>query len=406
MTTQQPSTQHNPFTYIDFTPTRFEKFGHTKAAWLVLFMYASTLVINLVALWRLGIPKRNPFMLASLKDPIYISMIFVLVISSWFMLDFFKSAPRIYYRLYSQNVIHEKIPGESAAAYVKLYNNWMISPLRVFAGLGFMIFGFILSQQLVFNGLLGRLSPAFEKSYLGIDAEFYLVLWSTNIINSIIIMLSLYGGGTIIYKMIQTARLIYQIPNYFNLKLQPEHPDKVGGFKAIGELCLKMVYGILPVLLWGSFWLLASQGNLPSIVEPSSLPPYASSGIFSVLFMIFVFGMLVSCSLIFLWPMWTTHVFMRQRPGLNVSLNSFVREIEKLNDQLTSQHGQLSSEERKKLIEEINSLKTLYQQRDNLPSWPFERSIAIQFISVQLIPILSILFQGNSLIELVMNLLP
>jgi hypothetical protein len=67
----------------------------------------------------------------------------------------------------------------------------------------------------------------------------------------------------------------------------------------------------------------------------------------------------------------------------------------------------VSTDDREKTLAEIDSLKELYERTRKVPTWPFERSVALKFVSTQVVPILSLMSLGGplgKLVEIVLTL--
>lgn len=215
------------------------------------------------------------------------------------------------------------------------------------------------------------------------------------------IPLVLFVIGNWLFELFVTAVLVYRMPVFFQLDVQPVHPDRCGGFKTIGDLCLRMVYVVLVPTLLVSFWLVVNK-HVPLAELEKLVPPYVLNPGFRTPMKVLLGLLAVSGVAVFFWPMYTVHRFMlAQRARLQQPLEAIARQIHQLNQAILADPSSVSTDDREKTLAEIDSLKELYERTRKVPTWPFERSLALKFVSTQVVPILSLMSLGGPLGKLV-----
>jgi|GEM_PF-2331327 len=405
MTTSATSSETSILSHLATlrSPTEFQLVR--RAVWLVALPFLLTLGLDLLAVLFLGVPPgKSRFFLAGLFDLIYQTFMLTLVITAWLMRVFFQTVRETFESLAEQEVISEKEPGQ-ALAFVQTYQRWLYAPARLLLGAAFAILGLAVDYYLIFGEDLARLAPGHEPAAIGQYAN---IVWLTNWINALGFLAALFMIGSLIFRMFVTAAFIYRAPAFFEFQIQLSHPDQCGGFKAIGDLCLKMVYVLLALALFASFWLIVSKHVTLSPDWQELLPPYVLSvGFRSPVKMLLVL-LAVSGVGIFFWPMYTVHTLMlAERARLKKTLNSLARRIHQLDGLTLTNPSAMPTAERRKILDEIDSLKELYLRTNKAPAWPFDRSVALKFASTQVIPVISLLGLGGpmgQLIEIVTKL--
>jgi hypothetical protein len=279
-----------------------------RAAWLAAVPCLLTVGLDLLAVLFIGVPPgKSRFFLAGLFDPIYQTFVLTLIIMARFMRVFFQTVSETFKSLAEQAVFSEKEKGQ-ASAFVRTYQRWLYSPTRFLLAAAFAVVGLTLDYYLFLGENLSRLAPGHEPAYLGPYAN---TVWLTNWINALGMLVALFVIGSLIFRMFVTAAFISRAPAFFEFHIQLSHPDQCGGFKAIGDLCLKMVYVLLAPALFVSFWLIVSKHVTLSPDWQELLPPYVLSVGFRSPVKLLLLLLAVSGVGIFFWPMYTVHTLMR-----------------------------------------------------------------------------------------------
>jgi hypothetical protein len=132
------------------------------------------------------------------------------------------------------------------------------------------------------------------------------------------------------------------------------------------------------------------------------VPPYVLKGGFRIPMGILLGLLAASGVAVFFWPMYTVHRFMVEECNdLQQAMDGIARRVQHLDRSLLSNPSSTSAEKRAEALAEIESLKALYEHTRRAPTWPFERTVALKFVSTQVIPILSLAGLGGPLRGLV-----
>lgn len=375
------------------------------AIYLVLIPFGLILLLNIEAILRLSVPEPQfCYRLSARFDPVYQTSVLTLVITVALLQAFFRSVPYTFQRLAKQKVIDEKEKGQ-ALAFVQTYRRWLDHPARFLVGAAFAATSAVLVYYVIFGGKLARLLPGNGQALYGPYAA---EIWLTHWIMGLGIPLALFVIGNWLFELFVTAVLVYRMPVFFELDIQPVHPDQCGGFKTIGDLCLKMVYVVLVPTLLVSFWLVVSK-HVPLAPESEKLvPPYVLDPGFRTPMKVLLGLLAVSGVAVFFWPMYTVHrLMLAQRVELQQTLDAIACQIHQLNQAILADPSSVSTDDREKTLAEIDSLKELYERTRKVPTWPFERSVALKFVSTQVVPILSLIGLGGppgKLVEIVVKL--
>lgn len=375
-----------------------------NALWVILIPFGITLLIYLEAILRLESLPQEVVISRGYDDRVYQTFMLTLVIVAWMMKALSRDLSSALQRLLSQRVISEK-KEEGARNIVLVFWRWRKHWSRHILSAIFVAPGLWFSYAIIYNKNLNRLLPGNESSSIGPYAT---EVWLSNLVTSIGILLALFLVGNWIFEIIITARIINHAPKYFDLEIMPSHPDKCGGLKIVGDLCLKMVYVVLIPTLFIGFWLVVSI-NPPEM--QTLVPDYVLSGDFRTPVKAALVLLVASGIVVFFWPLYTVHRRMLdERADLGQVLDNIAHRIQELNRELMSDPDTIAIEDnRKRTLSDIESLKELFQHFRKVPTWPFDRSVLIKFITTQTVPIISIIGLGSGqfdeLLDIMLGLL-
>ncbi len=369
-----------------------------RVRWAVLASlspFVLTLLVDGVAALRLGAPPPGQrYILAGLYDPVYQTFGLTVAVTALLLVAFFQFVPVAFIRLAGQKVMAEK--GETGAEdFAATYERWLETPYRFVLGAAWGLLALVVAYFVIFGQDFARLLPGREPAEIGPYAT---AVWLTNWINTLGFVFALFVGGSLFFRLFATAALINRTPRYFEFEIHPAHPDRCGGFKSVGDLCLKMVYVVLVPTLFFSFWLIISKHVTLSDNTRALLPPYLLEAGFRTPAKILL-GVLVATGLaVFFWPMYSLHELMlKERGELQGTLDSITLRIHEIDRGVRAGLGTMSVEDRKKALGEIESLNELYDLTSKTPTWPFERTVALKLVSTQALPFISLLGLGGPL---------
>lgn len=178
----------------------------------------------------------------------------------------------------------------------------------------------------------------------------------------------LYIGGMILYKMYVTAKYVRKISQEFDLSIQILHPDKCGGLKPIGDLCLSNSFILIVMGIYFAIAIAIALGQ-----------QYLFAYVLGLLIVI-AFSILA-----FIWPVYYVHKIM---------LKEKIKTLEIL-DRIVSDHIPMISKPEKIELSENNKIKEYevlqdqYKEVEEFKTWPFDTSIWRKFITSEIVLIFS-----------------
>lgn len=190
--------------------------------------------------------------------------------------------------------------------------------------------------------------------------------------------------GVMVWRILITSVQIRKLVKEFDLTPQPRHPDRVGGFAPLGELCLwnALPLTILLVLLGG--WIILIQYPPYNIYYTSWAPFYWPWLVLVAVTMI-----------IFSWPLWSVHQAMvTKREDVQHQLAYLAQNISRQARELLDRADELEPEESEKLAKQLEVMRTdalmqqIYQQNIRYPVWPVNLGILAKFSAIEFVPLL------------------
>jgi hypothetical protein len=184
----------------------------------------------------------------------------------------------------------------------------------------------------------------------------------------------------------------------------PEHPDRCGGLRAAGELCLQLALMMLVPAIFLSFWAVAvnfiqvpakDQNTFSFIVK------YAKPIAQDWLLILTLAGFFL-----FFQPLYSIHRRMqRRRKEIQQELSEISAMIEEIAVELRQQADKMTSAQIKEKLEQLESLQMVYTRSSRFPTWPFDAKQLAAFGSAQLLPILSLVGASDKIIKAIDGLL-
>jgi len=220
------------------------------------------------------------------------------------------------------------------------------------------------------------------------------VATSISIIIRIIYLIGGYIGGLVGWRVVVIARRISALGNEFDINLQIGHPDRCGGLRPLGDLCLVMAYILSPLLLVVGLGLMfANTLDLAQMgASPASIQRLVST--LQGLLIPLVFMSLIS----FIHPLTSIHRAMdRAKFRLQEELDSISQQIHQMNTDLLTRAEELSVEEGEALEKKVDFLQRVYERNSQIPTWPIDFGHIWRLATTQIAPIigLGLSFRGN-----------
>ena len=363
-----------------------------KAVWIILVVFGLTLLLDLLATVYIGPPPEGfRHLLGGLFDSFYQSLVLTLVFMVLLMRAFYHQLRETVRRLVEQEVVVQKV-GDNAPDFVQAWHRSQDpkNPARILTGAVFMALGAAAIYNVIYAQDLSGLLPGYTMP--APMEDYSTVIYITRLLKSAGILVALYVIGNWMFVLYQTGNLLRHLPAFFDLRMQPAHPDGSGGFKAAGDLFIKMVYVVLAPTMFLAIWIFVNNSLVEIFNLQGSLPPYILDSGFRTPGKILL-GLLVVYGLgIFIWPAYALHNFMMdERAGLNADLAAIAQRMRLLNRNVFEDPSSMSIDNREQTLADVDSLQHLYDRARKAPTWPFDRGIAAKFVGIQVIPVLTLL---------------
>lgn len=200
-----------------------------------------------------------------------------------------------------------------------------------------------------------------------------------------------YFLGLLVWRYGVIAGFIAQIGGKFELKIQPSHPDRCGGLKPLGDLCLMNAFLILVPVFMLSAWV--------TIGTHTGFEVY---GIWGDPYKKLLIALSVVSAVFFFQPLYRIHQQMeRQRGVIQLDLDELSLRMENLSLKLRQDIDNLASDEINKRLDALKAMGEVYQKDSQIPTWPFDWVILMKLVSAQIIPVLSLSGVSGPIIEVI-----
>ncbi len=242
------------------------------------------------------------------------------------------------------------IPAGQLNAYEQLcgrleraYNNRYVTLTAIVLAIGFSVYNYFLKRG-CWLGVGGGLAAIYARIWITLN--FYFIL-------------------LILYKCMVTVWGIRKIMG-LKIDVQPMHPDKCGGFRAIGQLALTIYYFVLIIMVL--FALLV-------IFDPFA----REQPLYLVLYLLF-----------YLLGSWLAYVSIA---NVNRHMSSRKKEVlERLNLAFNKRYKRISEGGndcpfRMEFANDIPALYNLYQIVNRMPVWPFDVASIVRYAIIYALPL-------------------
>lgn len=268
----------------------------------------------------------------------------------------FRKIPYTFKRIWDRNIILSKGSEKDTECEIKFLDKFeknLNSKIGVICGAIFVCI-FLLGVAVIPH-ILGDLLN--NKDWLIISFAIFLLFFG----------LYIHIGGMILYRMYVTAKYVSKISQEFDLRIQILHPDKCGGLKPIGDLCLSNSFILIVMGIYFAIAIAIYQDR-----------EFLFAYVFGLLIVI-VFSMLS-----FIWPAYSVHKIM---------LKEKIKKLEILDRVVSDQIPVINKPVKMELseIKEYEVLQDQYRKVEEFGTWPFDTSILRKFIASEIV----LLFSGG-----------
>jgi hypothetical protein len=199
--------------------------------------------------------------------------------------------------------------------------------------------------------------------------------------------------GLIAWRMLVVAWRLIALGRSYRLRLQIGHPDGCAGLRPVGDLCLWNALLLSVPAVFLGFW-------LPLAPEFGYGTTY--TGLHATLLAVLV-GLAV---VTFVAPLWTIHLAMRRdAERIRAEVDEIGRTIDRLSRHLLKRADELSPEDAKRMLSDLQAHQDVYKRHEHVPTWPIDTRIALKFSSAQVVPLLGLTGLSKPIIDLVASII-
>jgi hypothetical protein len=188
-----------------------------------------------------------------------------------------------------------------------------------------------------------------------------------------------FALGLVLWRMLVVARKVSDVGRRFDLELQLNHPDRCGGFRPLGDLCLWNALLVTVPAIFLATWVVLAPG----------IPRYGTT--YVGLHTAFLGVLAVLAPVTFLAPLWTIHQTMvREGARLRVEVEQLGQQINSRSRSLLERSDEMTPDEIAALAKDVEVRQASYKTSEKIPTWPIDLGLAFKFGTSQIIPLLSL----------------
>ncbi len=204
-----------------------------------------------------------------------------------------------------------------------------------------------------------------------------------------------YFIGLMVWRSGVIAFFINRLSGEFQVRIQPKHPDRSGGLKPLGDLCLTNAFLILVPTILLSFW-----------VAMKNQPGFEGYALWSDIFRKWLLVLSIASIFLFFRPLYSIHQQMKeQKCKVQCELDELSFKMEEILLELRTKADVLSPDKGAERLKRLEFLRKIYEENRKIPTWPFDWHVIVKFAIAQAVPVLSFIGIGEPMIRIVSSLL-
>ena len=322
------------------------------------------------------------------RDTFRLTGVVTIVILLFALNQLFERVPKVFESIWNRDLIEQK-DDESVAlrflAFLDSFENMLNGRTAWILGAICALGGLFATYPVQFYLKAGKFPFDFVTMI-----SYY--LWGHG---SIIAGVLGYFVGILIWRVIGIAIYLRKLGNEFNLRIQPNHPDKCGGLKPLGDLSLIIGVMILIPSIYLAIW-----AFITTFFPNPELELYIT--LWSDLFRQWLVILSILAIFAFLVPIYEIHMQMvNYAEKLRVELDYLSKEIDSITVELRTKAHALTLHDGEEKLKAIEFMKKVYIENNNIPTWPFDWKTLLQFTSAQAIPFLSLIGTSGPFVEII-----
>jgi hypothetical protein len=356
-----------------FFPNRLVAWS-LKYYWLIALFPLVLLLISDVTIALAENEDIIASMRSDLSDEIFLSVVIGSIIGVSLLRRPLKSAPAKLIELSQNGSLQPKsASAEDSGTFSDRFRaditstkRWTVIAILVILALLFSVYSIVSRSYLMrIEAELKLMETAVGSAFLALH---FLARW---VIAPILIT---FVFGSFLWIVICLANTVSVIPETFHIRVQPSHPDRSGGLRRLGEICLDMA---LPLI---SFAVIAAWWAVYVVIVRDR--PEDVIGVFSIISLI----LLIAVAFItFFGPLWSIHRSMlRSKADYQDRVG---RDLQQIENRLAIGVRDRDGDELERLLKEHEALSRLGETARQYPAWPFDSTIILavaipQFLSI------------------------
>jgi hypothetical protein len=334
------------------------------APWVCAFL--------LLADWLIG---RGAFS----RDVLRLSAAVAAILELTLFNHIFTRLPSRLIELYEQGIIQDETDRQTFIRWLDRFEREANSRLAWIGGLILALAGLSLTYPILYRLKYNQIP----------DPPIDLWLYYTTGNGGFVAPLLGFFLGLLVWRAGVLAFNLYRLGRDIDLRVLPEHPDRCGGLRSLGDLCLQLAMVVLIPAIFLAFW-----GIIENVVKLQGLQTgaelYGDSARRWLLFLV------AAGFFLFFLPLDSIHQRMnRRRLQVQRELAELSSKMEQIAAQLREQAEQMTPAQGKECLDQLEFMDKIYQRSRRFPTWPFDARLLAGFASAQALPLLSLLGVGE-----------
>jgi hypothetical protein len=306
----------------------------------------------------------------SLADPMLVSGFLAVIAALVIFQGFARRIPDAFERLRAREVVRA-VDQAKFVEFQRSTTRLLNHPASIVAGVVFVVFAlarFALTAEGI-GGFLANLGTGYAPYVAEVVGEASLG----------------FVLGLILWRMLIVAVQVRDLGDRFELRLQLNHPDKCGGFRPLGDLCLWNALLVSVPAIYLGFWIVLG----PTLKDAAGHLLYGAR--YFELHAVFLGILAVLAPVTFIAPLWTIHLEMlRESTRLRVEVDQVGQQIDRLSRELLERSEEMSADEAAAKAHDLEIRQDSYKRTEHIPTWPIDVSLALRFGTSQVIPLLGL----------------
>jgi hypothetical protein len=313
------------------------------------------------------------------------SFVIMITLAVVFLMRWWSGIPAMFQKVLNKGLICSRSLNRSInqdyQRFLDEYQQSLLSRRR------YLFIGFLISINLLFS--LIQSWSSFSWLFNSSDSILSFLGWLTLIFRVILFNIVLgYILGAGFWTMIITGVYIRKLTQEFDLNVQPSHPDGCGGVKSLGNFCLRMAS---PIFIVTTLFGIYSIGSIffPIIIDYERVVQIEAY--FTIIVLVLPLAWVV-----FFDPIWKIHQTMVAKKNVYeedaaVQIAKLESRIMKLEENIWSSFEKGKLEEAKNSKVELEILRSVYPDKTEYPTWPFDLRTQLTFLSTQIVAIIGLI---------------